>query len=591
MSTNIDTLLRRPFIRGWELRPGIEAFAHHMSSALGLRPVTIDWDHGISTAGITESGRMVLAAVGDEAKINRPALVRYVGFVVHELLHRKSTEFSVMTAMHGTGLQYRRALLNAVEDARIEREAIASGLLGNIEGVLHDLLGQMTTEALAQVQDWGDPKQYPFALAVALRDYPGVSVPMPAQVQRIATVALARMPAVTSTQEAAALADWIYNELQQMDEEPEQQQPEQGQEQGDQDQGQPGDQGEQDGEGRGEQPGQDGEPGEGQEGQPGQDGEGQQGQGVAGQDGEGQAQEGAQNGAGDDNAGQDGEQGEEAKKAPKAKRPHPATQAMEVEPSTGGRPENESAAGRYIKSRAIAAPGHHTKGAPQPVNTTVPARLRYELRRLFENTAQTLHLNNRKTGRLNPGALARHQVADTVFRKRLDIEGIDSAVVICLDLSGSMYNDRNRIEAAIPACYALADTLTAAGVNVAVVTFDYQASVAVPFDSGRRKVLDTIPRIQGGEQYTDDFYALRLAHDLLLRRPEERKVVFFISDGCGMIDSMRTQVQAGAALGITTLGVGIQLDVSDIYGAQNSITVHKPQDLGTAAFSRMKLAA
>lgn len=589
--SNIDTLLRRPFIRGWELRPGIEAFAHHMSSALGLRPVTIEWSPGISTAGITEHGRMVLAAVGDEAKINRPALVRYVGYVVHELLHRKSTEFKVINTIRGTGTQYRRALLNAVEDARIEREAIASGLLGNIEGVMHDLLGQMVSEALAQVQDWGDPKQYPFALAVALRDYPGLACPMPAQVQRIATVALARMPAVTSTQDAAALADWIYTELQQMDEEPEQepeQQPEQGQEQGqeqgDQDQeqqGQPGDQGEQDGEGQGEQPGQDGEPGEGQEGQ--------QGQGMAGQGG--QAQEGTQKAAGDDNAGQDGEQGQEAKKAPKAKRPHAATQAQEVEPSTGGRPENENAGGQYIKTRAVAEPGRHTKGTPQPVSTTVPARLRYELRRLFENTAQTLHLNNRKTGRLNPGALARHQVADTVFRKRLDIEGIDSAVVICLDLSGSMYNDRNRIEAAIPACYALADTLTAAGVNVAVVTFDLQASVAVPFDSGRRTVLDTITRIRGGEQYTDDWYALRLAHDLLLRRQEGRKVVFFISDGCGMIDSMRAQVQAGAALGITTLGVGIQLDVSDIYGAQNSITVHKPQDLGTAAFSRMKLAA
>jgi hypothetical protein len=31
--------------------------------------------------------------------------------------------------------------------------------------------------------------------------------------------------------------------------------------------------------------------------------------------------------------------------------------------------------------------------------------------------------------------------------------------------------------------------------------------------------------------------------------------------------------------------------VSRIYGAQNCVTVNDPQDLGTAAFSKMKMAA
>lgn len=561
---SIDTLLRRPFIHGWELRPGIEQFAHHLSSALGLRPVSITWSPEISTAGINRRGSMFLAAVQDDARITRPALVRYVGFVVHELLHRKSTQFGTMEKMDGPGVQYRRALLNAVEDARIEREAIAGGLLGNVEGLLHDLLGQMVTEALASVTDWGDAKQYPFALAVALRDYPGLSCPMPAQVQRIATIALARMPVVTNTDEAAALAEWIYSELQAMEEdEPgqddEQQTGQDEQQLGQDDEQQPGDQ--------------DGD----------QDGKGGQDAGQ-GDEGQGDPQQGPQGGAGSDS----NEEGEQAK--PKAQRP--TDEAVEVEPTLGGRPENDNAPGSaYTRRHAVAPNGHHTHGLPQAVQVTVPARLRYELRRLFENTAQSLHLNNRKTGRLNPAALARHQVSDAIFRKRLDIEGIDSAVAICLDLSGSMYHEPGRITAAIPACYALADTLTAAGVNVAVVTFDRQASVAVPFDSSRRTVLDTITRIKGGAQFTDDWYALRLAHDLLLRCSEPRKVCFFISDGCGMVDEMRTQVKAGTNLGITTLGVGIQLEVSNIYGERNSILVRKPQDLGNAAFSRMKLAA
>lgn len=589
--SNITTLLRRPFILGHELRNGIEGFAHTLCSSLGLPSITIQWSEGISTAGITHKGSMVLAAVADDARINHAALVRYVGFVVHELLHRKSTDFPVLNRVTGDAYQYRRALLNAVEDARIEREAIASGLLGNIEGVMHDLLGQMVSEALAQVQDWGNPAQYPFALAVTLRDYPGLSVPMPAQVQRIATVALARMPAVTTTDEARELAEWIYTQLQQMDEDEQQddqgdqgddqQGDEQGDEQGDQ-QGDQGDDSEGDSEGEGQ-----GDAGQGD--QPGDQGSDQ---GAAGDDKPGKGQEQGESGAQGDEQGQDMGKPQTNKQKPlKAKRPDDCTPAREVEPTTGNRPENEGATGSYTKKAAVARDGLHTWGSAQPISTTVPARLRYELRRLFENTAQTLHLNNRKTGRLNPGALARHQVTDTVFRKRLDIEGIDSAVVICLDLSGSMYDYPERIKAALSATYALSDTLTAAGVNVAVVTFDRFASVAVPFGAPRRNLLDTIPRIHGGELYTNDWYALRLAHDLLHRRHEARKVVFFVSDGCGLMDEMKAQVKAGEALGITTLGVGIQLNVSHIYGPQNSVTVMKPDDLGTAAFSRMKLAA
>lgn len=563
---NVDTLLRRPFIMGHELRTGIESLAHHLRSALGLRAVTVEWAEGISTAGMTEKGRLLLAAVRDDARITRPVLVRYVGYVIHELLHRKSTDFGQAYYIGQANHQYRRALLNAVEDARIEREAISAGLLGNVAGVLHDLVGQLVTEAIADVQDWGDPKQYPFSLAVALRDYPGLAVPMPQEVQRIAAVALPKMQHVRTTQDARELSEWIYTQLQAIEDQPQQpQQPQQNQQQPEQGQQQQGDQG---------------------------DAQQADDQGQQGQQG---AQQGPQKAAGDAETQGEGEgEGREqqsAQNAPKARKPSDWQAAREVEPTTGGRSENEGTAGTWCKTKAVGEPGQHTHGAPKTISTNVPARLRYELRKLFENTAQTLHLNNRKTGRLNPAALARVDVSQTVFRKRLDIEGVDSAVVICLDLSGSMYDNPSRIEAAIPATYALADTLTAAGVNVAVITFDRQASVAVPFDTSRRAVLDTVRRIYGGEQHTNDWAAVRTAHDMLLQRHEARRVVFVVSDGCGHVDAMRAQIKAGETMGITTLGVGIALDVSDIYGAQNCITVRKPADLGTAAFSRMKLAA
>jgi cobalamin biosynthesis protein CobT len=90
---------------------------------------------------------------------------------------------------------------------------------------------------------------------------------------------------------------------------------------------------------------------------------------------------------------------------------------------------------------------------------------------------------------------------------------------------------------------------------------------------------------------TNDYAALRVAHDMLMSRKEPRRAVFVISDGCGNVPAMKQQIAAGQGLGITTLGVGICLDVSRIYGAQNCVTVNDPQDLGTAAFSKMKMAA
>lgn len=566
--SDLQTLFRRSTVRGYELRQGVEQLTQHLAKALRLGTVTLTWTAETTTAAINARGTILVAAVRDDATITRPTLVRYCGFIIHELLHRAHTQFGTMNAIQGVNTQYRRALLNAVEDARIERLGIATKTLGNIEQVLHDLMGQMVSEALAEVQDWGNAAQYPFAIAVALRNYPGLAVPMPIEVQRIATQALARMPQVNDTAQALVLSEWIYNQLRAAEQEQQQDDPQDGQD-GQQDpQGEP-----QDGEGQGE-----GQDAEGN----GQDAEGE-GQGEGESEGQGQAQgEGEAEG-----------QGEAQGQTPKMQPMDGQFQdAREVEPSLGNRPENQGTAGTWCKTKGVAHPGEHVQqGRAAAVQTNAPARLRYELRRLFENTATSLHLNNRKAGRINPQALARSGFADTVFRKRLDIEGVDSAVVICLDVSGSMYDYPGRIAAAIPAAHALAETLMDAGVAVAVVTFGTRASVCVPFDTPKRKTLQTIRDVFSRFEDTNDYAALRVAHDMLMSRKEPRRAVFVISDGCGNVPAMKQQIAAGQGLGITTLGVGICLDVSRIYGAQNCVTVNDPQDLGTAAFSKMKMAA
>jgi cobalamin biosynthesis protein CobT len=180
-----------------------------------------------------------------------------------------------------------------------------------------------------------------------------------------------------------------------------------------------------------------------------------------------------------------------------------------------------------------------------------------------------------------------------VFKRRLEVEGIDSAVVICLDVSGSMFDveswrPKPLIGPAVQTCRALLETLDAAGVKTAVLCFGTQISVPKGFNKNARQasaVLGTVK--QGGT--TSDYAALRYAHQMLAQRHERRKIAFVITDGRGQPDAVRQQVTSGNALGVTTIGIGIGTNVSDIYG--QAVTVKDIADLGNASFKQIKLAA
>jgi cobalamin biosynthesis protein CobT len=170
--------------------------------------------------------------------------------------------------------------------------------------------------------------------------------------------------------------------------------------------------------------------------------------------------------------------------------------------------------------------------------------------------------------------------------RRLDSEGIDSAVVIVLDLSSSM-NNKN-IHFAVPACAALVDTLSSAGVDVCIVGFSDNVSIIKPWAMPAKKALNILPfvKVYGG---TRDYVALRFAHSLLLKNSANRRVCFSITDGDGDITQAHDQVISGAALGITTIGVGIGHDVSAVY--PQSVRVDTLADLGNMIFKHIKLAA
>jgi cobalamin biosynthesis protein CobT len=224
----------------------------------------------------------------------------------------------------------------------------------------------------------------------------------------------------------------------------------------------------------------------------------------------------------------------------------------------------------------------------------IPAKLRYEVRRMFENTGTEDFSRGRRTGSLNIAALPTMAHNDRLFKRRHEVAGVDSAVVIVIDVSGSMFghNDtpvqKYNILHAVHTAAALLDTLHHAGVATAVITFASNVSMLKPFDLHYRKAFPLLESLRAGGG-TNDCEALQQAHRLLYGRPEARKVAFVLTDGCGDGDATYDQALSGARLGVTTIGVGIKHDVSHVY--PNSVTVNSLADLGGVAFNKLKLAA
>ena len=227
----------------------------------------------------------------------------------------------------------------------------------------------------------------------------------------------------------------------------------------------------------------------------------------------------------------------------------------------------------------------------------IPAKLRYEVKRLFENTATESFERNLKSGRLNVRAITRHSISANLFQRRYEEEGIDSAVVILLDVSGSMYDGirvragaprTTRMASAAPTCAALLETLSAAQVATALVTFDDYTSVLKPWSMNHKKAITLLESIDGMGG-SDDATALAHVHNMLYRRPEQRRLCFVLTDGQGDIAQAKAQVASAARLGVTTIGIGINADVSHVY--PNNVQIDSLDDLGQVTFTKLKLAA
>lgn len=568
--------------KGYELRQGVETFAHKLCKALGRRPVRIAWVDWTTTAGINQGGEMVLADIADDATVTRQVFEEYCGFVAHELCHHAYTDFNARA-----NIQYVDQLHNAVEDAWIEHKAIRLNMTGNIEHLFATLVDSMVAKALDAVSDWSAPEQYPFVLAVYLRNHAKTKVPLAVGLEPIFIRAKVMLIDCNNSYDTLKVAQWVFKQLQNNGK---------GKGQG---QGQGKGQGKPQGEGQGQGQGQEGQGQEGtQEGQEGgKKADKGQGQGQPTGKGDNPSNDGSEGDGDTQGEGQQQGQGQgtdaegEGKGAGNAKPVDEDTQAVEVEP-TNSAPEGKGGIGSYQKDSNLVDSDWQLRSTSRfDVKVNVPAKLRYTVKRLFDNSGIEEFQRNRKSGSINVHALPKMGISDRLFKRRLETDGIDSAVVICLDISDSMFTDEAdyaRIRNAVKTTYALLDTMNKAGVATCVLAFGRFTSVLKPWNMPIPKIGDLLGKVKS-EGSTNDYFAVRYAHEVLMSRPEVRKICFSITDGIGNTSRVRKQCESGERLGITTIGVGIGMPVNKAY--PQNVTVWKSEDLGATSFEKIKLVA
>jgi hypothetical protein len=516
---------------GYQFKQSVESLTRKIAADFSVVITSINWVDWTATAGTDQDGEIYFADVADDAVLYDIDVQRYVGFAVHEMLHRDYTDFNVQA--HD---EYLAVLHNAVEDAWIEHKGIDAGLTGNIGGLLSALVDQIVGEANATVTDWTDPGQYPFIFAVFLRRHSDTFVPVPDGLEPIIHEATRKLDGCKSSADTLKLAEWIRDQLKALPEDTP------------------------------------GKPRKPPSKPPKDDRKGK--------------------GAGEAKKRLDGNPHNSPGKA----KPLKSEKAVQVEPKMKA-PEGKAGAGSWSEDATLSEAKRHIKDAWLTDKPAVSARLSFEVKRLFDNSGREDFQRNRRSGSIDVTALHKIGTTDKLFQRRHAIEGIDSAVVICLDVSGSMFDDgkpnlkygfSNRIVQATLTTNALLDTLRKAQVATCVLTFGSQTAVIKTFNDNPLKAIEKLKGVKIGGS-TNDYFALRYAHKLLLQRPEQRKIAFVITDGIGNPAWVNNQCHVGERLGITTIGVGIEQRVDGIY--TNAVHVNDMADLAAVSFKQIKLAA
>ena len=215
------------------------------------------------------------------------------------------------------------------------------------------------------------------------------------------------------------------------------------------------------------------------------------------------------------------------------------------------------------------------------IDNPIPARLRMEVRNIFDNTDNSGFSFGHRSGSLDASRLSQYRT-DSIFMRREEPDQIDSSCAILVDLSYSMEGLMDVVASTV---YALTDSLR--GIPHVVMGFADKVYMLKSWTHPQERFKGVCKRLSpcGG---TQDYSANRHAQALLLHRGEKRRIVFVITDGMGNPETAAL-VKSGERMGIQTIGIGIGLDVKSVY--PKSIRVNDVSELGKASFRQIKLAA
>lgn len=206
---------------------------------------------------------------------------------------------------------------------------------------------------------------------------------------------------------------------------------------------------------------------------------------------------------------------------------------------------------------------------------TISRALRTKLQGLLQS--QVLRRSSpSRHGRLSTHKLSRLAVHNPrLFLKNESVTGLDTAVHILLDISGSM---TSRIDLACAACYSVALALAAIpGISVGVSAFpaDYEDDVAATvyplLRHGKRITNSFAVEAHGSTPMTE---ALWWVLGMLSTRPEHRKIVFVVTDGYpDEPETTKETITVAQGMGMEVLGIGINTPIiSSIIPISETIT-------------------
>jgi Mg-chelatase subunit ChlD len=479
----------------------------------------------------------------------------WIAYMLHELGHPTHTNKSAWH--HAVRLGVSR-MVNALEDVRMEKALIASGIVPNARRVLSRLISRKVVEARANAWKPNARSEFGWTVCVLGRAANGYDIDasdlswIKAQIKPGSTVATVlgwAMPALAacqSTSDCVTLAEKIMAALKT----PQTGQPGEGESQPGEGEGQPGEQDEGEGEGEGEGKGESEGEGEGKQGKPSgeaDEGKGEgEGEGEGKGEGEGERDGEASNEAGDTNAGKGGK-GHGTGATDDDETPitdeNDLTEhslAPEGETMEGAGANTERSVIDILRSRVIT---DSPRNGPNPRMGVAGTRLRdcaakaskqrAVLARALRSNETNIREGGRRAGRLDRGALARASAGATnIFERRTISKDFDTDVCILLDASGSMAGAN--MASALEVGLVVSQAAASVGASCTVEVFNSQGYIRAGGLASKRTPNPAefgalVSAATGGTPLSA--HMARAAVNQAKRAPQKRRVLFVVTDG------------------------------------------------------------